>query len=135
MTLDELLKALTEEIEKWGPAELQHRRAYDGDGRWDFMGYTVRDEGRKALRKVLEEAGFRQSRSFRARYMSAPGIPHVYVRLFVAPAPDQTFAAVGSLTMRKDDFATFRAVCPGIEFIEEDTSRGLDIHWTAGVIT
>jgi hypothetical protein len=46
---------------------------------------------------------------FRVRYMTADVIPHVYCQIFVSPSPDQTFASIGNLTMRKPEFEAFRA--------------------------
>lgn len=56
--------------------------------------------------------------TFRARFMTADFIPHVYVRVFVSPRPGATFSALGNLTMRKPDFEAFRNAFKA-EFIEE----------------
>jgi hypothetical protein len=50
--------------------------------------------------------------------MTTATFPHVYCRLFVAPSPDLTFAAIGSLTMRKNEFAAFQKAFDA-EFIED----------------
>jgi len=59
---------------------------------------------------------------FRVHYMTAPAVPHVYCRVFVAPRINETFAAVGSLTMRKNDFESFRNRFDA-EFIEEESGQ------------
>jgi hypothetical protein len=55
---------------------------------------------------------------FRVHYMTTATIPHVYCRLFVAGGPNLTFAAIGSLTMRKNEFAAFETHFDA-EFIED----------------
>ena len=56
---------------------------------------------------------------FRARYKTADGIPHVYLRFFASPSPNQTYAALGNLTLRKSEFEDFKRACSGIPFIED----------------
>lgn len=55
---------------------------------------------------------------FRVHYMTTATIPHVYCRLFVASGPNLTFAGIGSLTMRKTEFAAFQKAFDA-EFIED----------------
>lgn len=55
---------------------------------------------------------------FRVHYMTADTIPHVYCRVFVSALPGMTYAAVGNLTMLKDEFADFRKLL-NAEYIEE----------------
>jgi len=55
--------------------------------------------------------------SFRVRYQTAPGIPHVYCRVFVAQNGG-TYAATGNLTMRREEFDAFRQSF-NAEFIAE----------------
>lgn len=59
---------------------------------------------------------------FRVKHMTAEAIPHVYCRVFVSPAAGQTFAGVGSLTMRKAEFEEFRKGFKA-EFVEEDYNK------------
>ena len=57
---------------------------------------------------------------FRVRYMTAPGVPHIYCRVFAAPSTDATFAALGNLTMRREEFEAFRMLFKDAEFLIED---------------
>jgi hypothetical protein len=59
---------------------------------------------------------------FRVRYMTAPGVPHIYCRVFAAPGTDATFAALGNLTMRREEFEAFRMTFDKAEFVAEDSN-------------
>jgi hypothetical protein len=60
--------------------------------------------------------------TFRVRYMTAPRLAHVYCRVFAAPGDGGTFASLGDLTMRKDEFDAFRSGFTAAEFIEEPSA-------------
>lgn len=66
---------------------------------------------------------------FRVRYMTAPAVPHVYCRVFAAPNADSTFASLGNLTMRREEFAAFRLMFDEAEFVAEDS------QWVPGNIS
>lgn len=55
---------------------------------------------------------------FRVRFMTADMIPHVYCRIFVTKRIGMTWATIGSLTMRKEEFDAFKTAFRA-EFIEE----------------
>ena len=38
---------------------------------------------------------------FKIHYQATPGIPHVFCRLYVAPAPNLTYASCGNFTVRR----------------------------------
>ncbi len=61
---------------------------------------------------------------FKVRYMTAPTIPHVYVRVFVSPAPGETFANIGTLRMRKPEFEQFQK-CFKAEFVADEMTSAL----------
>lgn len=55
--------------------------------------------------------------AFHVRYL--PAGSHIHCALYVAPAPDLTFALCGVLTMRDHEFADLRALlepAPNVEF-------------------
>jgi hypothetical protein len=56
---------------------------------------------------------------FKVRYTTAEGLPHVYCQLFAAPAPEATFAHLGSLTLRKQEFERLRE-CFDADFVEDE---------------
>ena len=45
---------------------------------------------------------------FRVHYLLTDLVPHVYCRVFAAPAAEQTFALIGYLGMTKPEFVAFR---------------------------
>ena len=56
---------------------------------------------------------------FRVHYMRVPALRgHVYCRVYVAPCPKTTFASMGSLTMRHDEFDAFREAFRA-EYVED----------------
>jgi hypothetical protein len=61
---------------------------------------------------------------FRVRYMTAPGMPHVYCRVFVAGEGGGQFASTGNLTMRRSEFEAFRKAFKDAEFILEEEAHG-----------
>lgn len=65
---------------------------------------------------------------FRVRYMTSFGIPHVYCRLFQAPAPGLTFAGCGNFTLGKEDWAAFRYAARGVEFLMDSERSEVDLE-------
>lgn len=55
---------------------------------------------------------------FKVRYMSSPSIPHIYCRVFVSNDKGANYAAIGNLTLRRDDFEAFRKSFKA-EFVED----------------
>ena len=56
---------------------------------------------------------------FKVKWMTAPMIEHVYLRVFSARQPNTTFAALGNLTLRKDEFEDFKVAFPGAIYERE----------------
>jgi len=69
---------------------------------------------------------------FKIKYLTAPGISHVYCRLFVAPAPNMTYAGCGNFTVRAgEEFEQLQRVMSGIAFepSEAMTDKSSDDSW------
>jgi len=54
---DELTRAICDEIERWSQVDLYAYGVDDGDGRVDFMGYSVSKEARTRLNTLIAEFG------------------------------------------------------------------------------
>ena len=62
---------------------------------------------------------------FKIHYQATPGIPHVFCRLYVAPAPNLTYASCGNFTVRRGEFEDLRQMMPGVQF-EDVTGKAMD---------
>jgi len=60
---------------------------------------------------------------FKVKWMTASTAAHVYCRAFSAPNPEHTFASLGNLTIRKNEFDALKAAFSGATFEEEDLNR------------
>lgn len=77
-------------------------------------------ELRKKLEGLPEGSSDEEEKAmtvFRVRYQTLGG--HVHCRVFAAPSPD-TFAKIGDLVVRVDEFAQLRIALPMVEFIESE---------------
>jgi len=63
----------------------------------------------------------------RARYSKSWGGEHVHIRVFVGKGKDYTHAKAGELTLREDEFETFKGMSPTWEWIEEPKAG---LEWT-----
>lgn len=81
---------------------------YAGPYRWKWQ----------ARLKSLMEVGRRPMTMFRVRYMEQPGLPHVYCRVFAA-YDGGTYAGLGNLTMRRNEFEQFRTKF-NAEFVKDE---------------
>jgi hypothetical protein len=63
---------------------------------------------------------------FRVHFMTSVLIPHVYVRIFASHRPGATFAGLGNLTMRKEEFRAFRQAFSA-EFVESNDLDSEDV--------
>lgn len=57
---------------------------------------------------------------FKIKYMTAPTAKHVYCRVFASSSPNETYAALGNLTIRKSEFEDFKRACSGTAFFDDD---------------
>ena len=61
---------------------------------------------------------------FKVKYLVAPGHKHVYVRVFTAPSPNQTYRALGNLTMGAgEEFEHFQRAFSGAHFEDDAVVR------------
>ena len=62
---------------------------------------------------------------FKARYRpSQAHTGHVQCRVFISPAPNRTWATLGHLTVRVEEFESMRAAMSGVIFEPEPELKG-----------
>lgn len=57
------------------------------------------------------------------KIMYTPTYGHVYCTLFVAPAPNQTWANCGKVVVRRDEFEDMQRCMSGVAFVERPELR------------